>query len=195
MTKLMSLAVCVLVLASCADSGGGEGAAQSGGEATPLALDVWYEISATTGRGLRVGSGLRFRVAGFDVASGDLAQVMDGTCTLAAGAIDCEAGGGPLHATQAADGTVSVTQGPNTLSLVLASSEAGRAFDATLAAHVAQTTACNAAGACCVDGENERGLACDLNARLGDRSAASCQRALEAIRAELASGELPASCR
>lgn len=195
MTKPMSLALCVLVLAGCGDSGGASGASQSGGEATPLAFDVWYEISATTGRGLRVGSGLRFHTAGFDVASGDLAQVMGGTCVLAGGAIDCEAGGGPLRAMQAADGTVSVTQGPNVLSLVLASREAGSTFDASLAAHVAQRAACTAAGACCMDGENERGLACDLNARLGDRSAASCQRALEAIRSELASGEMPASCR
>lgn len=173
------------------------GAAANASSGSAVAFDTWYRVVSTSGPGLRVGSGLRIRAEGYDVASGNLAQTMDGSCASRDGGIECDVPGAPLQVGLVEDGTVRATSGPIELGLVRASDEEASAFAARVDAHAQGQAACRAAADCCMEAETTLGLTCDLNATLGDRTAASCRAALESLRTTLASraSSLPQTCR
>lgn len=186
MNSLYSCMLAVLVgLGLCGCGGSAPSAQQAPAEGAVLALDAWYVVASTDARALPVGSGLRLRAAGYDVSSGGRGQTMPGPCVLSSGAVDCAVPGAELRVAAREDGTLEATQGPLVLTLGPASAEQAAEFDATVAAHAAQTSACGAAARCCIAAEETLGAPCDINATLGDRTANSCEAALTRLREAL----------
>ncbi len=135
--------------------------AEGAGAAVPVLR--WFAVAEVEGRGLGVGSGVRFRLDGVDVASGPQGQAMNGECIVEGDGHRCAVAGGELVATAQADGRVSVRQGPLRLVLRTATADEAAAFDAALSGTQAQHDACRSAATCCMDSEEALGAPCDLN--------------------------------
>jgi len=164
---------------------------------TEISFDRWYVVQSTSGPGLRVGSGVRFRESGFDVASGTLAQPMGGSCTRIAEGIDCEGAGGELHVRRRADGAQVAQQGPIELVLADSTNEQASGWSDEVDRTVRRTTACRATADCCVAIANAFEVECDVESHLGDRTVESCEAGLATLRTELtSSGRVaPSECR
>jgi hypothetical protein len=95
----------------------------SGAEATPaitsVVTDVWLVVRAVEGRGLAVGSGVRFHASAFDVVSRGQANTFSLTCP-AEGTWVCEGPGGSIQL-EVIDGALRVTQPGLVLTLDAAS--------------------------------------------------------------------------
>jgi hypothetical protein len=170
----------------------------SGAEATPaitsVVTDVWLVVRAVEGRGLAVGSGVRFHASAFDVVSRGQANTFSLTCP-AEGTWVCEGPGGSIQL-EVIDGALRVTQPGLVLTLDAASEAQSTTFEATLAASLAQQTACRRAADCCVALDNA-GHGCDLAAVLGDRTRTACDAGFATLTSRVASEQLeaPEACR
>lgn len=156
-------------------------------------LDRWLVVTATTGKGLKVGGGVRLRRDGFDTAEGEKGSANAASCTSTTEVYSCTNG---LQARPLAGGAVRIEMGPVAVTVALASDADARRFSAWLEAQVAQQKACSAAANCCMAAEKVLGKPCDLNALLGDRKLATCQAALQKTRTALseAKAAVPAVC-
>ena len=170
------------------------GFALAGPPALTVPLGKWLVVREATGKGLKPGSGVRFRAEGFDTASSGKGSANPGACTATGAELKCDSG---LAATAVDATTVRATMGPIQLTLAAASAAESASFDQWLADSVAQQAACSAAAKCCHASEKPLGVPCDLKAVLGDRSLAACKAGLDQLRSALASKkvEAPAECR
>lgn len=165
--------------------------ADSGALAVPL--DRWLVVTATAGKGLKVGGGVRLRRDGFDTAEGEKGSANPSECVSSAAGYTCANG---LQARILGGGSVKIEMGPVAVTAAVAREADARRFSGWLDAAVAQQKACSAAAQCCMAAEGVLGKPCDLNALLGDRKLATCQAALGKTRAALtaAKAAVPAVC-
>jgi hypothetical protein len=156
-------------------------------------IDRWLVVTASAGKGLKVGGGVRLRKDGFDTAEGEKGSASASECSSTAEIYSCSNG---LQAKPAAGGAVQISMGPVSVTAAPASAADSQRFSAWLAAQLAQQKACSDAAKCCIAAEKLLGKPCDLNAVLGDRKLPTCQAALAQTRAALATAKaaVPAVC-
>lgn len=156
-------------------------------------LDRWLVVTATAGKGLKVGGGVRLRRDGFDTAEGEKGSANASSCSSTAEVYSCSNG---LQARPLKGGAVRIEMGPVAVTAALAGDAEARRFSAWLEAQIAQQKACSAAANCCMAAETVLGKPCDLKVLLGDRKLATCQAALQKTRAALSEAKvaMPAVC-
>ena len=145
-------------------------------------LNRWLIVTESSGKGLRKGGGVLLRASGFDTAEGGKGSTNPGDCASEGATYTCSNG---LAVKALGADKFEITAGPIKVSAKPATEAEGKTFAGWVEAQQAQSAACVAAAECCMASEAVLGKPCDLNKVLGDRKLATCQAALEKVRAEV----------
>ena len=181
----------VLFLVFCAAVALAQTPTPTSPNATPglsVALDRWYIVRESVGKGIKKGAGVRFRATGFDTADAGMGSASTVPCTPAGDELTCENG---IKAKALRADEVRVELGTIVLTLGPASAEEGKAFAKWVADTTPQQAACLAAAQCCGAAEGPLAQKCDIKKVLGDRSFAACTAGLTSLRTALTAKKLP----
>ena len=142
--RLLALLLLLLVPACGGEDTSPSPASSSGTERastlTSVPFDTWLVVDGLEGRGVPLGSGVRFRADAFDVVAHGQASSFPLSCPED-GSLACTGAGAPLSLS-VVDGRVRATQPGLVLLLRGATTEQAAGFDAALVAADAQRAAC-----------------------------------------------------